>query len=116
MHFLQSSFPQDDVLVVCHQAVARCLLAYFQNVPNLEKQLPYLKVPLHTVFKITPIPYGNRIEMFELGVSAVNTHRPKMGAEGEEEPVPETPTLKPFDSMVTCATGRWRDSKWKGPY
>lgn len=45
--------PQDDVLLVCHQAVARCLLAYFQHVGNLEEELPYLNVPLHTVFKVS---------------------------------------------------------------
>jgi len=88
--------------VVCHQAVARCLLAYFQNVPNLESQLPYLKVPLHTVYKITPIPYGNRIEMYELGVSAVDTHRPKLDSEGMEEPMPETPTVQAFDENIVC--------------
>ena len=34
----------------------RCLLAYFLEV-NTE-DLPYLPVPLHTVFKLTPIAYG----------------------------------------------------------
>ena len=34
----------------------RCLLAYFLEV-NTE-DLPYLRVPLHTVFKLTPIAYG----------------------------------------------------------
>ena len=42
---------QEDVLVVCHQAVARCLLAYFLHMHDLANELPYLKIPLHTVFK-----------------------------------------------------------------
>jgi 6-phosphofructo-2-kinase/fructose-2,6-biphosphatase 2 len=34
----------------------RCLLAYFLEVTK--EELPYLAVPLHTVFKLTPIAYG----------------------------------------------------------
>lgn len=64
---------QENVLVVCHQAVARCLLGYF-----LDKQsndIPYLKVPLHTVIKLTPVAYGCRMEEINFDISAVNTHR-----------------------------------------
>lgn len=35
---------QEDILVVCHQAVLRCLYAYFQNLT--QEELPYLKIPL----------------------------------------------------------------------
>ena len=34
----------------------RCLLGYFLD--KSKEELPYLKVPLHTVFKLTPIAYG----------------------------------------------------------
>ncbi|XP_075264405.1 6-phosphofructo-2-kinase/fructose-2,6-bisphosphatase-like isoform X2 [Convolutriloba macropyga] len=64
-----------NILVVCHQGVLRCLLAYY-----LEKELkdlPYLRCPLHTVFKLTPIAYGCRVEMIKLDVPAVDTHRAK---------------------------------------
>lgn len=47
---------QGDVLVICHQAVARCLLAYFLD--EDQSKLPYLEVPLHTVVKLTPLAYG----------------------------------------------------------
>ncbi|CRK89502.1 CLUMA_CG003245, isoform A [Clunio marinus] len=47
---------QGNVLVVSHQAVLRCVLAYFLDKPASE--LPYLKVPLHTVIKLTPVAYG----------------------------------------------------------
>lgn len=70
---------QENVLVIGHQAVMRCLLAYFldkaagalpgagaggrgsgravtPSVPT--EQLPYLKCPLHTVLKLTPVAYG----------------------------------------------------------
>ncbi|XP_030632106.1 6-phosphofructo-2-kinase/fructose-2,6-bisphosphatase 2 isoform X2 [Chanos chanos] len=64
---------QGNVLVICHQAVMRCLLAYFLD-KNAD-DLPYLKCPLHTVLKLTPVAYGCKVEMFYLNVEAVNTHR-----------------------------------------
>lgn len=70
----------ENVLVVCHQAVARCLLAYFHNVDHIEAELPYMEVPLHTLIKITPLPTGCSIEMFPLGVHGVNTHRPRLSS------------------------------------
>lgn len=66
---------QENVLVICHQAVMRCLLAYFLNKPADE--LPYLRCPLHTVLKLTPIAYGCKVESFFLNIEAVNTHREK---------------------------------------
>lgn len=64
---------QGNVLVICHQAVMRCLLAYFLD--KSAEDLPYLKCPLHTVLKLTPVAYGCKVEMFYLNVEAVNTHR-----------------------------------------
>ncbi|CAG0924361.1 unnamed protein product [Notodromas monacha] len=66
---------QENVLVIGHQAVLRCLLAYF-----LEKsadELPYIKVPLHTVIKLSPVAYGCRLEFIPLNIDAVDTHRAK---------------------------------------
>ncbi|KAK2915390.1 hypothetical protein Q8A73_005984 [Channa argus] len=64
---------QGNVLVICHQAVMRCLLAYFLD--KSAEDLPYMKCPLHTVLKLTPVAYGCKVEMFYLNVEAVNTHR-----------------------------------------
>uniref|UniRef100_A0A8C4QZI0 6-phosphofructo-2-kinase n=1 Tax=Eptatretus burgeri TaxID=7764 RepID=A0A8C4QZI0_EPTBU len=64
---------QENVLVICHQAVMRCLLAYLLDKPS--DLLPYLKCPLHTVMKLTPVAYGCREEYFHLNVDAVDTHR-----------------------------------------
>ncbi|XP_073184939.1 6-phosphofructo-2-kinase/fructose-2,6-bisphosphatase 3 isoform X1 [Lepidochelys kempii] len=64
---------QENVLVICHQAVMRCLLAYFLDKSAAE--MPYLKCPLHTVLKLTPVAYGCRVESICLNVEAVNTHR-----------------------------------------
>ncbi|CAF3493743.1 unnamed protein product [Adineta steineri] len=65
----------ENVLVVCHQAVARCILAYFLN--KDAEDLPYTKVPLHTVIKLTPMAYGCLMECIPLNIDAVNTHREK---------------------------------------
>ncbi|XP_066526570.1 6-phosphofructo-2-kinase/fructose-2,6-bisphosphatase 2 isoform X3 [Hoplias malabaricus] len=64
---------QGNVLVICHQAVMRCLLAYFLD--KSADDLPYIKCPLHTVLKLTPVAYGCKVELFYLNVEAVNTHR-----------------------------------------
>ncbi|XP_037701223.1 6-phosphofructo-2-kinase/fructose-2,6-bisphosphatase 3 isoform X2 [Choloepus didactylus] len=64
---------QENVLVICHQAVLRCLLAYFLD--KSAEEMPYLKCPLHTVLKLTPIAYGCRVESIYLNVESVNTHR-----------------------------------------
>ncbi|CAB1330063.1 unnamed protein product [Coregonus sp. 'balchen'] len=68
---------QENVLVVCHQAVMRCLLAYLLD--KTADELPYLKCPLHTVFKLTPVAYGCRVEHICLNIEAVNTHRERPG-------------------------------------
>lgn len=44
------------VLVVAHQAVVRCLYAYFTGVPV--DAAPHVAVPLHTVIDLTPTSYG----------------------------------------------------------
>ncbi|KAJ8047562.1 6-phosphofructo-2-kinase/fructose-2,6-bisphosphatase 1 [Holothuria leucospilota] len=66
---------QRNVLVICHQGVMRCLLAYFTD--KKSEELPYLKCPLHTVMKLRPIAYGCVVETVPLDVPAVDTHRPK---------------------------------------
>ncbi|ELT99741.1 hypothetical protein CAPTEDRAFT_161796 [Capitella teleta] len=66
---------QENVMVITHQAVARCLLAYFLD--KNQDELPYLKVPLHTVIKLTPVAYGCLEEHISLNVDAVDTYRPR---------------------------------------
>ncbi|CAI5777740.1 6-phosphofructo-2-kinase/fructose-2,6-bisphosphatase 2 isoform X1 [Podarcis lilfordi] len=66
---------QGNVLVISHQAVMRCLLAYFLD--KSADELPYLRCPLHTILKLTPVAYGCKLEMISLNVEAVDTHRDK---------------------------------------
>lgn len=48
----------------CH-----CLVSF------VPEELPYVKVPLHTVLKLTPTAYGCQVEYVDLNVPAVDTHR-----------------------------------------
>ncbi|XP_062247561.1 6-phosphofructo-2-kinase/fructose-2,6-bisphosphatase 2-like isoform X1 [Platichthys flesus] len=77
---------QGNVLVICHQAVMRCLLAYFLD--KGADDLPYLKCPLHTVLKLTPVAYGCKVDMFDLKVEAVNTHRDRPLSKAQTDAVP----------------------------
>ncbi|XP_017089111.2 6-phosphofructo-2-kinase/fructose-2,6-bisphosphatase 1 isoform X1 [Drosophila bipectinata] len=72
---------QGNVLVVSHQAVLRCLFAYFLD--KSADELPYLYVPLHTVIKLTPVAYGCKVEHIKLPIDAVDTHRPKPKIPGD---------------------------------
>jgi len=71
---------QENVLVVSHQAVLRCLLAYFLD--KSAEELPYLEVPLHTVIKLVPVAYGCKMEQIKLCVDSVDTYRPKQSDAG----------------------------------
>ncbi|XP_016403842.1 6-phosphofructo-2-kinase/fructose-2,6-bisphosphatase-like [Sinocyclocheilus rhinocerous] len=82
---------QENVLVICHQAVMRCLLAYFLD--KTSDELPYLKCPLHTVMKLTPVAYGCEVESIFLNVEAVNTHR--------DRPVNVDVDRDPEDALLT---------------
>ncbi len=56
----------NPLLIVAHQAVLRCLYAYFIDLPNTEA--PYLSIPLHCVIKLTPQAFGcseKRFKVFE---------------------------------------------------
>ncbi|KAJ1800815.1 Fructose-2,6-bisphosphatase, partial [Coemansia sp. RSA 2399] len=73
---------QQNIMIVSHQAVLRCIYAYFLDIGPDE--LPYLKIPLHTVMKLTWTAYGCDIQMYKIDIDAVDTHRakPKIGKRG----------------------------------
>ncbi|KAF5327775.1 hypothetical protein D9619_004559 [Psilocybe cf. subviscida] len=66
---------QENILIFGHQAILRCLYAYFHHLPQVD--LPYINIPLHTVIKLTPKAYGCDEERYALPIQAVDTHRPK---------------------------------------
>ena len=64
---------QEDILVVGHQAILRCILSYFTDKPM--SAMPYIKVPLHTLLKLTPVANGCEIEEIPFSdIPAVDTH------------------------------------------
>ncbi|KAH8112780.1 bifunctional 6-phosphofructo-2-kinase/fructose-2,6-bisphosphate 2-phosphatase [Phellopilus nigrolimitatus] len=61
---------QENILIIGHQ-----VYGYFNDLPQAD--LPYIKIPLHTVIKLTPKAYGCDEERYTLPIGAVDTHRPK---------------------------------------
>lgn len=66
---------ENNVLVISHQAVLRCILGYFLETPP--EHLPYVRVPLHTVIKITLEGYGYVMETVQMPIDCVDTNRPR---------------------------------------
>ncbi|KAJ1979956.1 Fructose-2,6-bisphosphatase [Dimargaris verticillata] len=64
---------QHNILIVSHQAVLRCIYAYYLN--YTPDELPYIKIPLHTVLKLTPRAYGCDVELYKFDIEAVDTYR-----------------------------------------
>jgi 6-phosphofructo-2-kinase/fructose-2,6-biphosphatase 2 len=72
----------ENVLIVTHQAVVRCIYAYFMNLP--QEQSPWMEVPLHTLIKLTPRAYSTHEERFKANIPAVSTFRSK-GSKAEHQ-------------------------------
>jgi len=58
------------VVVVAHQAVLRCLYAYFLDLP--ENMLPHLSIPLHTIIKLEPAAHGCKEKRLRFVLDADN--------------------------------------------
>ncbi|KAL2847450.1 HbrB-domain-containing protein [Aspergillus pseudoustus] len=84
----------ENVIIVTHQAVLRCIYAYFLNIP--QEKSPWMEVPLHTLIKLTPRAYGTEEQRFKADIPAVSTwHRcPAMLSAFTARPLVE---LKPRD-------------------
>ncbi|KAJ7086127.1 bifunctional 6-phosphofructo-2-kinase/fructose-2,6-bisphosphate 2-phosphatase [Mycena belliarum] len=82
---------QENILIIGHQAILRCLYAYFHHLP--QDDLPYIKIPLHTVIKLTPKAYGCDEERYALPITAVDTHREKPKA---AQPVVQISTARQY--------------------
>lgn len=65
----------ENIIIVTHQAVLRCIYAYYMNVP--QEKSPWMEVPLHTLIKLTPKAYGTHEERFKANIPAVSTWRGK---------------------------------------
>jgi len=72
----------ENVIIVTHQAVVRCIFAYFHNMD--QSKSPWMNVPLHTLMKLTPKAYGLQEERFKADIPAVSTWR-KKGSKAEHQ-------------------------------
>ncbi|KAL1914487.1 uncharacterized protein VTP21DRAFT_8870 [Calcarisporiella thermophila] len=91
---------QSNILIIGHQAILRCIYAYFLNLSH--EELPYVKIPLHTVIKITPRAYGCDEQRYRADIEAVDTYRPKPTKSSRSN----TPsTLPPSLQGISTANG-----------
>ncbi|KAG7206708.1 hypothetical protein KM043_000381 [Ampulex compressa] len=65
----------NNVLVVSHQAVLRCIIGFFMD--KKPEELPYMEVPLHTIIRVTSQGYDYKLEFFKLPIECVDTTRVK---------------------------------------
>lgn len=66
---------QENILIITHQAVLRCLYAYFMNVP--QEELPWMSIPLHTLIKLEPRAYLTIVSRIKADIPAVSTYKEK---------------------------------------
>ncbi|TVY82081.1 Fructose-2,6-bisphosphatase [Lachnellula suecica] len=74
----------EDILIVTHQAVIRCIYAYFMK--KDQRSSPWLSVPLHTLIKLTPRAYATIEEYTSSGIDAVSTWRGQGSVAKHEDP------------------------------
>lgn len=91
---VQALLGNTDVLVVSHQAVLRCIMAYFKGTKPgkfsrcycygghitehallLLDDVPYINVPLHTLLIVRSYGYDFKVETVPLKVECVDTYR-----------------------------------------
>jgi len=75
----------EDILIVTHQAILRCIYAYFMKKDHTKS--PWMNVPLHSLIKLTPRAYGTDEERYVADIPAVSTWRGKGSTAKHEDPV-----------------------------
>ena len=77
----------ENILIVTHQAVLRCIYAYFMG--SSQDKSPWMEVPLHCLIKLTPRAYKTEEERYFADVPAVSTWREK-GSKAVHQDTPES--------------------------
>ncbi|KAK3990786.1 6-phosphofructo-2-kinase-domain-containing protein [Cladorrhinum sp. PSN332] len=77
----------EDILIISHQAVIRCIYAYFMQ--KTQEESPWVPVPLHTLMRLTPRAYGTEVQTYKANIKAVSTWRGKGSTAKHEDPLPE---------------------------
>jgi 6-phosphofructo-2-kinase/fructose-2,6-biphosphatase 2 len=81
----------EDIMIVTHQAILRCIYAYFMK--KSQEESPWMAVPLHTLIKLTPRAYGTLEERYDAKIPAVSTWRGKGSVAKHEDPTETTVKL-----------------------
>ncbi|KAJ3415760.1 Fructose-2,6-bisphosphatase [Chytridiales sp. JEL 0842] len=101
-----------SILIIGHQAVLRALYAYFLNYSHDE--LPYLKIPLHTVVRLTFKAYGCIEERYKVDVDAVDTHRgPKASPLRALLPEGLPPKSEPVSTLIKPGEKKQKEEEAK---
>ncbi|KAL5279286.1 hypothetical protein ACFFRR_003708 [Megaselia abdita] len=72
---VQGLLTKTQVLCVSHQAVLRCIMAYFHG--TKPDQVPYINVPLHSLLVVRTNGFNFEVEKIPLQVECVDTYRVK---------------------------------------
>jgi 6-phosphofructo-2-kinase/fructose-2,6-biphosphatase 2 len=90
----------ENILIVTHQAILRCIYAYFMNIP--QERSPWMEVPLHTLIRLTPRAYGTEEARLKADIPAVSTFRSKGSSAKHQEQ--DSPGIGPQEKQ-----------QWHGP-
>ena len=82
----------ENVLIITHQAIVRCIFSYFADVD--QDRSPWMDIPLHTLMKLTPKAYGTVTEKYKANIKAVSTWRPKGSTAKHHDSMIEGESLK----------------------
>ncbi len=74
---------EHNLLLICHQAVIRCVMAFLLGTAG--EDVPYIKVPLHCVLKVTFCGGENHVEFHRLPVECVDTYRPRKTEQAKDD-------------------------------
>jgi 6-phosphofructo-2-kinase/fructose-2,6-biphosphatase 2 len=85
----------ENILIVTHQAILRCIYAYFMNVP--QEKSPWMEVPLHTLIQLTPKAYSTLEKRFNAEIPAVSTFREKGSSAKHQDSPANTPGVDGVD-------------------
>lgn len=91
----------ENILIVTHQAVLRCIYAYFMGSP--QDKSPWMEVPLHTLIKLTPRAYKTEEERMFANIPAVSTFREK-GSKAQHQTAEESQRNSPMISGEAVAS------------
>lgn len=53
----------ENILIISHQATIRCMYAYFMGLTH--EQLPYARIPLHTIIELKPKAFGCEEKLYK---------------------------------------------------